>query len=142
MVFASSGLRFIPMHNGALKIKDRSYVLELMKDIFFGIPPFSEEEFEEVYQTLQNKTVLLRIIGFTRSTKKNFLHEELHKIQDIPTLIIWGKQDTVTPPFIGEEIKIHLPNAELHYLDECGHVPTYEKPRECGEIIERFLTTS
>ncbi len=139
MLFASSGLSFIPMRGGALKIKNRQYVEELMSDIFYGPAPFTEDEFQEVYEALQNKSTLLRIVGFTRSTKNNFLHGELHKLKDVPTLIIWGKQDTVTPPFIAEEFKECLPHAELHYLDECGHVPTYEKPQECGDLIESFL---
>lgn len=142
ILFSSSGLSFIPMRGGALKLKDRSYVRSLLDDIFYATPPFSDEEFEEVYQVMQNKAILLRILRLTRSTKSNYLHDKLHLIRHIPTSIIWGLQDTVTPPFIAEEFKALLPEAELHYLDECGHAPSYEKPVECGKIIEAFLAKS
>jgi 2-hydroxy-6-oxonona-2,4-dienedioate hydrolase len=140
ILFSSSGLSFIPMRGGALKLKDRSYVRSLLDDIFYSTPPFSDEEFEEVYQVMQNKAILLRILKLTRSTKSNYLHDKLHLIRHIPTSIVWGLQDTVTPPFIAEEFKAHLPDAELHYLDRCGHAPSYEKPDECAEIIESFLS--
>ena len=139
ILFASSGLSFIPMRGGAMKLKDRNYVHEMMDDIFYGPSPFSPEEFEQVFQILQNKSTLLRVLGFTRSTKRNFLHNELKKISH-PTLVIWGQEDKVTPPFIAEEFRTHLVNSEIHYLKECGHVPPYEKPEECLDLMENFLS--
>jgi pimeloyl-ACP methyl ester carboxylesterase len=138
LLFASSGLSFIPMRGGMMKLKNFEYVKSLLSDIFYNTPPVSDEEFQEVFSLMQSKPVLLRIFNFTRSTKSNFLHEQL-KALDHPALVIWGKNDTVTPPFIAEEFKSHLKNSELHYLDDCGHVPTYEKPEECLKLIRSFL---
>lgn len=138
MLFSSSGLSFIPMRGGFMKLKDYNYVKQLLGDIFYQTPPVSDEEFSEVFDVLQSKPTLLRILNFTRSTKTNFLHEQLKQLPH-PALVIWGNQDTVTPPFVAEEFRAHLKNSEVHYLDECGHVPTFEKPQECLKLIRSFL---
>jgi len=138
ILFASSGLSFIPMRGGAMKLKNFEYVKELLGDIFYEKKAFNNDEFKEVFDVLQNKSTLLRILSFTRSTKRNFLHQELSKL-DIPALVIWGKQDTVTPPFIAEEFRVHLKNSQVQYIDNCGHVPCYEKPQECLAHILPFL---
>ena len=53
--------------------------------------------------------------------------KELSKIT-IPTSLIWGKNDTVTPPEVAEEFYQLLPNSELNWVDKCGHVPMMEHP--------------
>lgn len=138
VLLASSGLSFIPMKGGFMKIKDFQYVKELMSGIFYDASWIKDEEVREIYNVMQNKQTLLRCLSFTRSTKRNFLHESLKNL-DIPTLVIWGKEDTVTPPFIAEEFRSALKNCEVHYLDHCGHVPSYEKPEECLQLLESFL---
>lgn len=138
ILFASSGLSFIPMRGGFLKIKDYEYVRNLLEDIFFEKGHIPEEEFQEVFETIQNKKVLLRCLSFTRSTKKDLLHQDLPKLTH-PTLIIWGANDNVTPPTIGQEFYNLIPNSTLHILENCGHVPPLEKPDECYHLINEFL---
>lgn len=140
MLFASSGLSFIPMRGGAMKLKDFNYVKSLLSDIFYGSPDLNDNEVREIFNVMQNKPMLLRCLSFTRSTKRNFLHEKIQKLQH-KTLVVWGNQDTVTPPFIAQEFKDNMQNATVHYLDECGHVPPYEKPSECLALVEEFLKT-
>jgi pimeloyl-ACP methyl ester carboxylesterase len=138
ILFASSGLSFIPMRGGALKLRNYDYVKKLLSDIFYGSPELDDDEVREVFDLLQNKSVLLRCVSFTRSTKKNFMHEQLRTLPH-PALVIWGENDTVTPPEVAAEFKDCLRNSEVHYLRECGHCPPLEKPQECLRLIERFL---
>ena len=140
MLFASSGLSFIPMRGGAMKLKNFDYVKSLLSDIFYGSPDLNDEEVREIYNVMQNKPMLLRCLSFTRSTKRKFLHDEIKNLEH-KTLVVWGNQDTVTPPFIAEEFNQNLRNSSVHYLDQCGHVPPYEKPKECIALIEGFLQT-
>jgi pimeloyl-ACP methyl ester carboxylesterase len=138
LLFSSSGLSFIPMRGGAMKLKDFNYVKNLLMDIFYDGSHITDEEVREVYNVMQNKQTLLRCLSFTRSTKRNYLHDKLKGLPH-PTLILWGKEDNVTPPFIAEEFKSHLKNSTLHYLDHCGHCAPYEKPLECLAHIEAFF---
>lgn len=138
VLFASSGLSFIPMKGGFMKIKDFQYVKELMSGIFYDASWIQDDEVREIYNVMQNKQTLLRCLSFTRSTKRNFLHEKLKSLPH-PALVVWGKNDTVTPPFIAEEFRESLKNSEVHYLENCGHVPPYEKPQECLKLMSNFL---
>jgi pimeloyl-ACP methyl ester carboxylesterase len=54
--------------------------------------------------------------------------------------LIWGKNDCVTPPLVGEEFNKLIPNSQLHFIDKCGHAPMMEVPDEFNSILEKFLT--
>ena len=93
---------------------------------------------KEVFDAIQNYEIVLRSIRFTKSTAKDQLHDKLPGIH-LPTLLIWGNQDTITPPGVGKLFNELLPNAELHYIDSCGHVPTQERPAQVLQLIDSFL---
>ena len=140
MLFSSSGLSFVPMRGGILRVSDYNYVKSLLFDIFYRVPDTIDEiDFREVYNVVQDKSILLRCFSLTRSTKKLFSDQQLKALKH-PTLILWGENDTVIPPEIALQFQECLRNSELHYLSECGHCPTYEKPEQCLALIEAFLT--
>ncbi len=58
---------------------------------------------------------------------------------DVPTLLLWGREDRVVPLWVGERLAATLPHAHLAVLDECGHLPPEERPEESLEVLERFL---
>jgi pimeloyl-ACP methyl ester carboxylesterase len=62
----------------------------------------------------------------------------LHQIK-APTLLIWGKQDIVTPPFAGEKFHELIKNSRLVFIDQCGHAPMMEHPEEFNRHLEAFL---
>jgi pimeloyl-ACP methyl ester carboxylesterase len=53
--------------------------------------------------------------------------------------LVWGRQDNVTPPFVGEKFHELIPNSRLYFIEECGHAPMMEKPDEFNDILEDFL---
>jgi len=61
---------------------------------------------------------------------------------DVPSLVMWGRQDTILE---GEEFANKfidaLPDAELRWVEECGHVPHLEQPQQTAEIIYEFLSS-
>ena len=81
----------------------------------------------------------MRILALAKSAIRNNLGEELGQIKQ-PTLLVWGKQDTVTPTFVAEEFQRLIPNSELHFIDKCGHAPMMEQSAEFNRILEEFLT--
>ena len=137
-LFASSGLSLIPMRQGFFSVKDYQWVESLLKEIYYDPSHLHQNDIQEVFETIQNKQILLRCLRFVKSTKYNLLHDELPKIQ-APTLLIWGKDDKVTPSELGHEFFGLMENSELHLLDECGHVPPHEKSQECLHLMQSFL---
>ena len=134
----SSGLSTIPMQKGFFKRKDYSFIKKATQDVFFDPNIPSDDMIKEVFDAIQNYEIVLRSIRFTKSTAKDQMHNVLPNIQ-VPSLLIWGKQDQITPPEVGKRFKDLLPNAELHYIDKCGHVPTQEHPDQVSELIDSFL---
>jgi len=59
------------------------------------------------------------------------------KIYAMP--VIWGKNDLVTPPLVGEEFHKLLPNSDLYWIDNCGHVAMMEHPIEFNKILEEWF---
>lgn len=58
---------------------------------------------------------------------------------DVPTLLLWGREDPVVPLTLAEALRDVLPRAELHVLDNCGHNPQEEVPDRALEPVLRFL---
>ena len=81
---------------------------------------------------------VIKIIALAKSAIRNNLGDELNKIS-LPTLLVWGNNDIITPPFVGHEFNRLIPNSELYFIDKCGHAPMMEVPAEFNVILERFL---
>lgn len=56
-----------------------------------------------------------------------------------PTLIIWGQQDRILPVAHAYAAEERIPNAELHVLNPCGHLPQLERAEEFNTLILEFL---
>jgi 2-hydroxy-6-oxonona-2,4-dienedioate hydrolase len=60
-----------------------------------------------------------------------------------PTLIIWGREDGLTPlAEFGERFKREIPSAEFVVLEQCGHVPMVEKAAEFNAALLKFLAAA
>ena len=66
------------------------------------------------------------------------LDPEAYRRFDVPTLLLWGDQDTVTPPAQMEAVGALLPEATMQLLAGVGHLPPVEAPDAVAEHIARF----
>lgn len=57
----------------------------------------------------------------------------------VPTLVMCGKQDQLTPPELSEEIAKGIPGAELRLIDDCGHLATLEQPDAVNQALADWL---
>jgi pimeloyl-ACP methyl ester carboxylesterase len=57
----------------------------------------------------------------------------------VPTLLLWGRGDRVVPLQVGQRLADALPDARLHVLDACGHLPAEEWPEESFGVLSSFL---
>lgn len=55
------------------------------------------------------------------------------------TMLLWGRNDTTVPFAHSELLRSVMPNAEFHVIENCGHIPHYEKPSEVNPILLEFL---
>lgn len=134
----SSGLFESAMGDSYPKRGDREYIRKKTEYTFYDPAMATEELVDEVFSITNNRLKVIKIIALAKSAIRNNLEKELQNIQ-IPALLIWGKNDNVTPPFVAEEFHKLLPNSELHFIDKCGHAPMMEVPDEFNRILFNFL---
>jgi pimeloyl-ACP methyl ester carboxylesterase len=58
----------------------------------------------------------------------------------VPTLILWGREDTIVPLAHGERLHHALPNSRLIILDHCGHIPHEETPEAALHAMQAFIS--
>ena len=134
----SSGLFENGMGDTYPKRGDRTYIKDKTAYTFYDPAMATEELVDEVFEITNNRMKVIKIIALAKSAIRNNLGDELKDIKQ-PTCLIWGLNDNVTPPFVGEEFKKLIPNSELHFIDKCGHAPMMEVPVTFNEILATFL---
>jgi pimeloyl-ACP methyl ester carboxylesterase len=114
--------------------------LELLDRSYYDPEQITEE-------TLAGYTKPLKIVGwerafweFNRAPRNLGVAERVREI-DIPTLVITGDTDVVVPTEDSIRLASELPNAQLEVINETGHLPNEEKPREFASAIIRFIAT-
>jgi 2-hydroxy-6-oxonona-2,4-dienedioate hydrolase len=134
----SSGLFENGMGDTYPKRGDKEYVRKKTELTFYDPTMVTEELINEVMEITTNRLKVIKIIALAKSAIRNNLGEELNQIKQ-PTCLIWGNNDNITPPFVGEEFHKLIPNSELHLIDKCGHAPMMEVPGEFNNILTSFL---
>jgi 2-hydroxy-6-oxonona-2,4-dienedioate hydrolase len=135
----SSGLFENGMGDTYPKRGDYEYIKKKTELTFFDPNMASKELVDEVYDIVNSRLKVIKIIALAKSAIRNNLGEELNQIKQ-PTLLVWGNNDTITPPFVGREFNKLIPNSELHFIDKCGHAPMMEVAGEFNVILHKFLT--
>jgi pimeloyl-ACP methyl ester carboxylesterase len=95
----------------------------------------NEERMLAAYQSL---TALARVAWERPYDPK--LAARLYRVQ-CPVLLVWGAQDRLVPPAYGRAYQRCLPQAELHLIPECGHLPMFEREAEFVDTITRFCSS-
>jgi 2-hydroxy-6-oxonona-2,4-dienedioate hydrolase len=134
----SSGLFENGMGDSYPKRGDYEYIKKKTELTFFDPKVATKELVDEVYSITNNRLKAIKIIALAKSAIRNNLGEELNQIKQ-PTLLVWGNNDTITPPFVAREFNKLIPNSELCFIDKCGHAPMMEVPDEFNAILHKFL---
>ena len=134
----SSGLFENGMGDSYPKRGDKNYIRTKTELTFYDPKKATDDLVNEVFELTNNRLKVIKIISLAKSAIRNNLGEELNQIAQ-PTLLIWGQNDTITPPFVAEEFHKLIPQSELHFIDKCGHAPMMEVPNEFNRILEVFL---
>ena len=135
---ASSGLFESSLGDNYPRKSDYEYIKRKTAETFYDPSMASKELVDEVFDIVNTREKALRTILIAKSAVRHNLRDELSKIT-IPCNLIWGANDTITPPFVGEEFKKLLKNSELTILNHCCHAPMMEVPGEFNKCMEQFL---
>jgi pimeloyl-ACP methyl ester carboxylesterase len=134
----SSGLFENSMGGSYPKRGNYEYIKERVEYTFFDPKTASKELVDEVFEITNSIPKVLRIIAIAKSAQRNNMAKEIVHIA-CPTLLIWGLNDTITPPHVGHEFNQLIKGSELHFIDQCCHAPMMERPEEFNAILDKWL---
>jgi len=134
----SSGLYEKAMGTTFPRREDKEYIRKKIQSTFYDPASASDAMIDEVFAAVNDRGKVIRAISMAKSALRHNLADKLGQI-NTPTLLIWGKQDAITPPFVGEKFKELMPNATLFFIDKCGHAPMLERPEEFNKYLTDFL---
>ena len=135
---ASSGLYENAFGSSFPRREDKEFIREKVAVTFFDPKHATDELVDECYAVVNDRNRVLRILAIAKSAIRHNMAKDLPSMT-LPTCLIWGKNDTITPPDVAEEFKSLLPDSSLYWIDECGHAPMMERPEMFNEILERWL---
>ena len=136
----SSGLYESAMGSGYTKRGDYNVIRKKVEEVFFDPKVATKSLVDEIYETVNNRNKLIRILAYAKSAIRHNMSKDLPKIKT-PTCLIWGKNDIVTPPNVAEEFHKLLPNSDLFWIDKCGHAAMMEHPIESVSYTHLTLPT-
>jgi pimeloyl-ACP methyl ester carboxylesterase len=134
----SSGLFENTMGGSYPRRGSYDYIRERVAYTFYDPKVASEELVSEVFETTKSIPKCMRIVAIAKSAQRNNLAKELHRIK-VPTLLVWGLNDTITPPMVAHEFNRLIPNSSLRFIDQCCHAPMMEHPEKFNLLVEEFL---
>ncbi len=118
---------------------DRSYIRKQAALTFYDDKFITEEVVDDIIKVITHPSRLRNILTIARDTHEYNMEQFLPNIQH-EVLLVWGKNDEITPPEVARRFHSELPNARLKWIDKCGHAPMMEHPEKFAKFVNEFLT--
>lgn len=134
----SSGLYEKSMGDSYPKRGDYDYILKKTQEVFYDPAVASKEVVDEVYASVNDRSKVIRTLSIAKSAIRHNMAKDLPEMT-IPACVVWGRNDGVTPPEVGEDFAKLLPDADLFWIDKCGHAAMMEHPETFNEIVYNWL---
>lgn len=114
------------------------FIREKVEFTFYDPATATKELVDDVFAAVNDRNKVIRILAIAKSAIRHNMGKELDKIA-VPVCLIWGMNDKITPPPVAQEFQEILPDAELNWIDKCGHAPMMERPVEFNHFLRNFL---
>lgn len=138
IITGSSGLYENAMGDSYPRRGDYDYIQKKAEAVFYDPKIATKEIVDEVYAMANDRIKLVKTLTIAKSAIRHNMAKDLPKMH-LPTCIIWGRNDNVTPPDVAEEFNKLLPNSTLYWIEKCGHAAMMEHPNEFNRIMEEWL---
>lgn len=138
VITGSSGLYESSMGGSYVKRHSYEYVQKKAEDVFYDPKIATKELVDEIFETVSDRSKVIRTLAIAKSAIRHNMSKDLPNMT-LPVCIIWGKQDSVTPPEVAKDFHELLPDSELFWIDKCGHAAMMEHPDKFNEILYDWL---
>jgi pimeloyl-ACP methyl ester carboxylesterase len=134
----SAGLLYDPVNTGALRPKTEADLAHMMAVLSPNPKPIAGFVARDI---LRNFAINDWVVG--RSLDSMFTGKDLmdSKMQSVtmPVLIVWGKQDVLTPLFMGERMHAAMPQSLFYVFEGSGHLTPTERSAQVSQTTVDFL---
>ena len=114
------------------------YVKEKVAVTFYDPKHATKDLVDECFDIVNDKGKTVRTISLAKSAIRHNMASEIPNM-NAPTCLIWGQNDTVTPPDVAEEFHELFPDSDLFWIDKCGHAAMMEHPDQFNKILKDWL---
>jgi pimeloyl-ACP methyl ester carboxylesterase len=136
----SSGLFEDSMGGSYPKRGNYDYIRERVAYTFYDPNVATKDLVDEVFDTTRSIPKCMRIVAIAKSAQRHNMADQIPKIT-APTLLVWGLNDTITPPIVAHEFNRLIPHSQLRFIDKCCHAPMMEHPEKFNELVEDFVVS-
>lgn len=134
----SSGLIERTMVKGAPVRPSKDWLEEKIGELFYDKSNMNPGDVQRAHTLLNERGGARAMVKLSKTARRDNMTDDLCDIT-CSTLLIWGKQDVVTPPSAGQGFTELMPNARIVWLDNCGHAPMLESPEPFAASVDGFL---
>lgn len=135
----SAGLYERSLTSGSLPKVCKEFIRDQGKKIFYNHERFMTDAMvEEIFQSLGDRKYVRFLLRIAKSTRDYYMKEALGHVR-VPTLLVWGAQDEVTPPHVAHEFESLIEDSKLVFFEQCGHAPPIEQPERFAQTLREFM---
>ncbi len=135
---ASSGLYENAFGSSFPRREDKEFIRNKVALTFYDPKHATDELVNECFEIVNDRNRVIRILAIAKSAIRHNMAKDLPNMR-MPVCLIWGRNDTITPPEVAEEFRAKLPDSELFWIDQCGHAPMMEHPQTFNRLLEDWL---
>ena len=121
------------------KLTNFSLYKKNLRNVYFDKTKVTDTELQEMWFLLlhNNGRKVIHSLSNYINERYTFWHRWIGALKEtqIPTKIVWAKNDPIAIDLIADLLTIEIPNNQLFWIDECGHFPMLEKPKEWTELV-------
>ncbi len=115
----------------------RAWMERKIGELFFDQSKMNPGDVDRAYRELTDRSKARAMVRLSRTARRNHLGDEIHRIA-CPTLVVWGRQDVVTPPEAANEFLAKIRGSRGVWIDNCGHAPMIEHPQPFADALLSF----
>lgn len=135
---ASSGLYENAFGSSFPRREDKSFIKQKVALTFFDPKHATDELVDECFEIVNDRNRVLRILALAKSAIRHNMAKDLSNMK-MKSCLIWGKNDTITPPEVATEFHELLQHSSLYWIDECGHAPMMEHPETFNRLLRGWM---
>lgn len=136
----SSGLIEKSMVSDVQLRPSREWLARKIGELFYDPDRYmNPADLDRAHRELSERAGARAMVRLSKSARRNHLGDRIGRIE-APTLLIWGRDDIVTPPEAARQFDRLIPNSRLVWFERCGHAPMMEQPDGFAEAVLQFAT--